>query len=383
MPGGISGGSGGGTVAPWNPSVSVATTTTLGSGGSPDWWGRASVKRRPSDNALVLVYYRASSHTVNGGALHIKFNATGAAGDWTAQDTALASDGGGAITGFPLNPPDLSGSQDAGEPWLYVCPNGDLLIHMWKVDYGGSNAGSWQSRSTDGGLSWSTPTQISWVGGSLSSTDTFQTDDDFVFDQTIYAGIRTYNGPSYTDCYLSLVKSADNGATWEYVSDVTGPSETACIEYGMEYVGNSTIVAMIRDLAHTASYQRVSTDMGATWGTLTEVTSTVGIAARQRVYTGMHLRGEAGWWKDPNLVMVGYIQTVPGDSQGRRNAVWFSPDRGTTWSGPHYVDTDTEDAGYGDIFWDFTNQRYSVVNYDGTLTAAALKQYDLTVDLTG
>jgi hypothetical protein len=105
----------------------------------------------------------------------------------------------------------------------------------------------------------------------------------------------------------------------------------------------------------------------------------VGILGRNRVYTAMHLRGEAGWWKDPNLVMVGYVQQVSGSSQTRRNAVWFSPDRGTTWDGPHYIDASTEDAGYGDMFWNGSG--YSVVNYQGTLTAASLEQYDLTVDL--
>lgn len=374
---GVTGSSAGGTVAPFDPSVTVTSTATIGSGGADDWWGRASIKRRPSDNALVLAYYRATGHSDNGGDLHIRFsNDHGAT--WTAEDTKL---GGGAVSGFPMNPPNLSGVQDAGEPWLYVCPNGDLLLHMWKVDYGGSNAGAWQSRSTDGGETWSTPTQISWVGGSLSSTNTFQTDDDFVFDRTIYAGVRTYDGPSYTDCYLSLVKSDDNGVTWQYVSDVTGPSETACIEFGMEYVGNNTIVAMIRSLAHNAGYRRISTDMGATWGSLENVTSSVGILGRNRVYTRSHLQGEPGWWKDPVLFMAGYVHQVSGSSQTRRNAVWVSPDRGTTWDGPQYVDVSIEDAGYGDLFWDATNDRLVFVTYQGTLLAASLKQYNLSVEL--
>jgi hypothetical protein len=370
----ISGGSGGGTVAPFNPSVTVDTTTTIGSGGTEDWWGRASIKRRPSDNALVLAYYRSTAHATNDGDLHIRFSDDNGA-TWSDEDETLAAV---AVDGFPMNPTVTAG-QDAGEPWLYVCPNGDLLIHMWRVDYNVSNAGAWQSRSTDGGESWSTPVQISLSGGTLSSTNTFTTDDDFVFNQTIYAGVRTYTSASYVDCHMSLIRSDDNGATWDFVSDITGPSETACIEVGLEYVGNGTIVAMLRSLAHNAGYRRVSTDMGATWGTLTDVTSSVGILGRNRVYTAMHLRGEAGWWKDPNLVMVGYVQQVSGSSQTRRNAVWFSPDRGTTWDGPHYIDASTEDAGYGDMFWNGSG--YSVVNYQGTLTAASLEQYDLTVDL--
>lgn len=373
----VAGGSGGGTIPPFNPSITVDTTTTLGSGGGDDWWGRCSIKRRPSDNALVMIYYRATGHSDNGGDLHIKFSDDDGA-TWSTEDQTLAA---AAVSGFPMNPPNLSGVQDAGEPWLYVCPNGDLLLHMWKVDYGGSNVGSWQSRSTDGGESWSTPTQIVWSPlGTLHATNTFQTDDDFVYDRVIYAGVRTYDGASQTDCYMSLVKSADDGATWEYVSDITTAAEAACIEVGLEYVGNQTIVAMLRDLAHTKSYKRISTDMGLTWGTLTEMQSLIERAARQRVYTFNHLRGLPGWWKDPRLVMVGFTQDTSGSSQDRTNAVWFSPDRGTTWDGPHDVDTTSEDGGYGDIFIK-SDGTFGVVSNRGTLAAASLKQYDLTVDL--
>lgn len=371
----IAGGSGGGTLPPFDPTVTVDTTTTLGSGGGADWWGRASVKRRPSDNALVLAYYRATGHANNDGNVHIKMSDDDGA-TWTAEDTDLD-----AITIPDIHPSYATASQDPGEPWLYVCPNGDLLIHTWVVDYSSDDDGTCQFRSTDGGTTWTEEGPVTYSGGSFT-VHTFQTDDDFVYDGTIYAGVRTYASLAYADCYLSLVKSSDNGETWEYVSDVVAPSDTACIEWGMEYVGNSTIVSMIRDIAHTASYKRISTDMGATWGTLTDVTSTVGIAARQRIYTRAHLQGLDGWWKDPVLYMVGFVQQTPGDSQDRRNAVWISPDRGTTWDGPHYVDTTAEDGGYGDLFWDFTNSRLGMVSYRGTLTAASLKQYDLTVALT-
>jgi hypothetical protein len=370
----ISGGSGGGTIDPFNPVVTVDSTDTIGTGGTDDWWGRASIVRRPSDNALILFYYRSTTHSANGGELHIRFSDDD--GDtWSAEDETLAA---AAVTGFPMNPPNLTGVQDAGEPWAIVAANGDILVAMWKVDYGGSNAGSYLARSTDGGETWNTPAQISFSGGTLSSSNTFMTDDGFLFNRAIYAGVRTYDGASQTDGFMSLMRSTDDGATWEYVSDITGPSEAACIEVGLEYVGNDTIIAMIRDLAHTNSYKRVSTDMGATWGSLTDVTSTVGIAGRQRVYTMMHLAGEAGWWKDPRLVMTGYVHQTSGDSQDRRNAVWISPDRGTTWDGPHYIDTTTEDAGYGDIFVK-ADGTYGVISYDGTLNAADLKQYNLSI----
>jgi hypothetical protein len=380
----VAGRGGGIVVPPFDPSVTVNTTTTLGSGGSPDWWGRASIKRR-DDGVLILVYRRGSKHEVNDGALHIKFNPTGAPGDWTAEDTKI---GGGAVSGFPMNPSTLTGGQDAGEPWLMKAPNGDFLIHMWRVDYGVSVGGTWQTRSTDDGESWDTSALVAFGHPTDPDTQIFATDDDFVFEGVIYAGARIYNhGADGIPSESILVKSANNGTSWAYVSTIMSDAEGESgfeggQEVGLEYIGNDTIIAMIRDNKHTRSYQRMSTNLGATWGTLTNVTSTVGIAARQRVYTLAHVRGEDEWWTDPYLIMVGFEHQDPGDADSleRRNAVWLSHNRGADWDGPHYLNATTDDGGYGDVFWR-GGDAYTVVSYAGSLAAASLIQYDLTIDL--
>jgi hypothetical protein len=381
----ISGGSGGGTVDPFNPVVTVTSSSTIDSGtGAEDWVARASIVRRPSDDALVMAYYQATNHFNNEGALHIRFSGNHGS-SWTAEDTALGVDGGGAVTGFPMNPPGAATPPDAGEPQLYVAPNGDLLIHMWLVDYATSMGGSYQSRSTDGGVSWTTPEQITFAGTGEDDDIVFSTDDYFVWDRVIYAGARIYTGGADGVPSRSiLISSDDDGASWSQLSVIMDDDEGDSPDFGgqevgLEYLGNDTIIAMIRDNPHTKSYQRMSTDLGLTWGSLTNVTSTVGIAGRQRVRTRMHLMGEDGWWKDPMLIMSGFIHTDSGFSQDRRNAIWISPDRGTTWDGPHYVAAETEDAGYGDMFYDHTNSRYVYVVYQGTLDAASLNQYNLTI----
>lgn len=380
----ISGGSNGGTAPDFDPTVTVTSTVTLDAGsGADNWVARASIKRRPSDNALVMAYYKGEVHFTNAGALHIRFSDDDGA-TWTAEDTTL---GGAAVTGFPMNP-TVSAGQDAGEPWLYVAPNGDLLLHMWRIDYSVSMGGTWQSRSTDGGETWSTPAQVAFGVSGVSDDIIFATDDDFVWDRVIYASARIYSGGADgTPSSMILIKSTNNGSTWSKVSTIMSASEGSGghggQEIGLEYVGNDTIIAMIRDNDQTNSYRRFSTDMGATWGSLSDVTSTVGNAGRQRIYTRSHLMGLSGWWKDPMLFMCGFVHQVSGSSQSRRNAVWISPDRGTTWDGPHYVDTTAEDGGYGDLFWDGTNDRLVLVSYRGTLDAASLKQYNLTLDGLG
>lgn len=376
----LTAGGGSGPLAGFAPTVTVDTTTTVSSGGTNDWHGRASIVRRPSDDALVLCYRRGSRHDVNDGALHVRFSDDH--GDtWTAEDTTLA---GASVAGFPMNPDTLSSGQDAGEPWLMVAPNGDLLLHMWRVDYAVSLGGTYQARSSDGGETWSAasgPVQFDGLTEAQNGK-TFATDDDFVYDRTIYAGARVYTDADGVPASMVLVTSDDNGRSWTRLSTIVSSAENGgqgAQEVGLEYVGNSTIVAMLRDNPHTASYRRISTDMGQTWGTLDDVTSQVGIAARQRVFTRAHIKGLSGWWKDPVLVMVGFVHQTSGSSHPRRNAVWLSHDRGTTWDGPHYIDASTEDAGYGDVFWDPTNGQYRVVTYQGTTETAGLTQYDLTL----
>ena len=363
---------------PASVAVTVDATSTLITGGSPDWTGRASIVRRSSDGVLVMAYQRASAHDVNDGALHLQFSDDEGA-TWSGQDTKI---GGGAVSGFPMTPSSAAAGQDAGEPWLIEAPSGDLLCFLWRVDYNVDNDGTQMSRSSDGGLTWSTPAAVTVTGASNQNV-TYLTDDGFVSEGVIYAGCREYTTGTYTACHSYLVSSSDDGATWAKVSTIMSSTEGAggngAIEVGLTYTGNRRIVAMLRDTAHTNGYLRISADMGATWGTLTDISASAGLVGRPRLYQRAWLRGQANWWKDPVIIGVGFVQQTSGSSQDRRNCVWVSRDAGATWSAPKYVDTTVEDAGYGDLFYDAAGDQYVVVNYQGTLAAAALKQYRLTI----
>lgn len=367
---------------PFHPKVTVTATTTLGSGGTPDWWGRASIKRRTSDNALVMLYRRGSAHDVNDGALYIKFSDDDGA-SWSAENTTL---GGAAVTGFPMNPSTLSAGQDAGEPILYVAPNGDLVCHMWRIDYSVSMGGTYQARSTDGGNSWAASAAVTFNNTAEDQSTIFATDDDFVLSGTTYAGARVYSGGADGIPSKSLlIKNTTSDLaidSWDVVSVIMDETEGDTPngggqEVGLEYIGNNTILAMIRDNPQTKSFRRYSTDLGATWGTLEDATSVVGIAGRQRIYTLAHLRGEANWWTDPEMLMCGFGHTVPGNSQGRGVTVWYSPDHGNRWWSQG-MDTQTSDGGYGDLFAK-ADGTFGLVSYTGVLTAASLKQYDFTL----
>lgn len=349
-----------------NASKSVAT------GGSPDWYGRATMEEIPG-GIWVLVYQRSSAHATNDGYLRIRFSDD--YGDtWTNENTDLD---GNPVSGFPMKPPDCTASQDAGEPWLIIAPNGNLLLHMWRIDYGSDDDGTYQSISSDGGLTWSTPAAIDF-SGVADDIHIFMTDDHFVYNGIIYAGARKYNGAGGASKSI-FVKSEDNGATWEYISDISDWTTYPTEEVGLEYLGGTTILAILRHDGNSYTYKSVSTDMGATWGAIQNITSTFEASGRVRVKTRSHWRGFDNWWDDHVLLACGFQLMSPGNSMGRRNAIWISLDQGATWDGPNYCDVQTEDGGYGDMLWNPTAKQWVFVSYKGSQSAADLTQYNVTI----
>lgn len=355
------------------PVLGSITTATICTGGTNSWYGRASIKEL-SNHTLVLVYYHSSGHSTNDGALHIRFS-TDYGATWTAEDKYTD---GSSVSGFPMNPTEASAGEDAGEPWLMIAPNGDLLLHMWRVHYAVTANGTYQSRSTDGGKTWSASAQIDWIG-ITDDTKVFATDDDFVYGGVIYIAARVYLDATPTEAKSVFIKSTDNGVTWNYVSDLSVMGSTDTSEMGMEYVGNNTIVAILRSLGNTKTYQTKSTDMGATWAALTDITGSITNDGRQRIRTRAHLKGLSNWWNDSVLIMNGFVMDTGGTGFPRINAIWVSVDRGTTWVGPLEVDSSYGDGGYGDMFWDATNRVFVFISYRGTTSNANLIQYSFPV----
>lgn len=316
-----------------------------------------------------MVYKTATDHSTNDGILHIKFS-DDYGSTWSNVDKYI---GGASVTGFPMNPPDLGAGEDCQEPWLMTAPNGDLLLHMWKDDYGVTQHGTWQSRSTDGGQSWTTPVQISPTG--LTGPDQmFATDDHFVYDGVLYVGAR-YFSADWVDAKVILIKSTDSGVTWSYVSTIAGYTPLA-VEVGIEYIDNNNIIAVIRG-DNDLSWITYSHDMGLTWDSVRSVMDTIYGSGRHRIKTAAHIRQEANWWTDPVLIMTGYIPMAGG----RSLIMWISEDKGNTWAMPFVVATVTGDTGYGDIFYNPNTSKYIYLSYYGSTSVADIKQYNLTLGL--
>lgn len=379
-------------IPPEAVAVTVDSTTTLVTGGTLDWIGRPSIKQR-SDGVWIMVYYRATGHATNDGAIYIRFSDDYGA-TWTSENTALAADGGGAVSGFPLNPTVTAG-QDAFEPWLSAVPSDPdtFLLHTWRFNFGtgGSNGGTYQWRTTNGGVTWTSEGgPVAWAG--LTSTQngkTYATDQDVAVGPTIFLGARVYNDSDEDPTSLIFCSTSDEGAsptTTSYTRLATLVSSATLGGHGTQEIGftrvGNSFLAIIRDTAAvTHTYKMVSTDLtGTTWGALTDATADFGVTARHRLYTRAQLKGQANWWNDPVLILTCFEHQTPGTSIQRRNCIFISRDSGATWDGPHYLDTASEDGGYSDIKYDPDNDQYVVVSYRGTLTAADLKSYRLTID---
>jgi hypothetical protein len=90
------------------------------------------------------------------------------------------------------------------------------------------------------------------------------------------------------------------------------------------------------------------------------------------------LQGETGWWNDQRLLMIGFVHTVSGDSQARTNAVWYSPDKGNTWT-TFLIDSYIGDGGYGSVLYNPVADQYVIWNYRGTLDEADVVQYNVSL----
>lgn len=351
-------------------------TSSIVASESGRWFGRATMERLSNGN-WVLVYEESTAHSeTHDDVVHIKFsNDQGAT--WTAEDTYLDAE---AVTGFPAYPDDgIDDPYGPGDTYILEAPNGDLWLHTWKVYYSGTlMQGTWHKKSTDGGKTWGAFEQIIFGGQTETETNkTGMTEQHFILDGVIYMAGRVYDTP-FSTVKMCLYKSEDNGATWSWISDMSAYSDKTH-EAAMEYLGDNRILVFMRDSANARSTMTYSNDFGATWAPVVPVELVMNYIGRNRMYTVNHLAGLPNWWNDNRLVMVGFVLTNPGSSQGRRNAIWLSSDAGIHWSQPLYLDDAAADAGYGDILLDTNTNTYRVVTYIGGLGEANLKQYNFGV----
>jgi hypothetical protein len=81
------------------------------------------------DGTWVLLYNKANNHTGSEWShVNLRFSADHGR-TWTKENHLLD---GTPVRGVPCGNPDNLATAD---PWLYVAPNGDLVIHFWRVEW--------------------------------------------------------------------------------------------------------------------------------------------------------------------------------------------------------------------------------------------------------
>ena len=274
---------------------------------------------------------------------------------------SAVSDDGGATWQRRLLPMSRCGGAAAGsagnferasDPWVDIGPDG--TAHAMGVAFNGatlqpgSASAMLATRSTDGGLSWSTPVALVNDGAAFFNDKNALTADptDALFVYAVWDRLdAASNGPTL------LARSVDGGASWEPARVIFAPSvangvsqtlgnRIAVLLSGAERGTLVNVFAQI-DTVNSVSTARLalirSSDHGATWGAPIVVADMLAVGARnpeggQMIRDGAGLPSVAAapdgslWlaWQDARF------------SAGARDAIAVSrsTDGGRTWSAP-------------------------------------------------
>ena len=363
------------------------------------YFGRPSL-RILADGTWVMVYIRSKHHWADPqGRIEVMFSADEGR-TWSEPNTHLD---GSPVVGLPSRPSPPGSPYDPVEPYFYLAPSGELVVTAMKVDLTGLSSGkpchadgcAWITVSGDDGRTWDPWRKAAFTDlpEGQSADDIDLTQDSFIDGPVIYAASRIRDKDrlvgNNSKAIAGLFESSDNGRSWEFVShmdpDVNWDRTLDC-ESGIERVGPTEIVAVTRGTLQGCALPWLtrSSNMGETWTPLTQADEQVGSWKRPRIYTHKHLKHLSQaenipeWWND-NLLLGTGVDQVSADPFRRSVGLWYSTDRGQTWSAPLHLDLDTEDAGYGDLRMR-RNGDLVVVSYHGSFAEAAVKQYVVQVE---
>jgi hypothetical protein len=304
-------------------------------------------------NTTIMTYYKTIAGVSTG---HISFSPDyGAA--WKAEDVFTDN---GAVVNYPVN--------GSGQNVIAKAPNGNLLLLTATV------TGPTMYVSSDGGKTWGDTVAMTISGIPAGDNPyTYPCDQGVVVDNIIYVTCIRYTPPYNAPYKMYLIKSTDSGATWSFVSEIGADIATGCGEAGIEFIGGTTFIVLIRAINNDI-YRARSYDMGVTWSASVFMGWTQG--GRWHIHTGAHLRNEANWWNDPVLIANGFV--ISGG--GRVNCVRISKDKGATWTSFFAADVHSQGmGGYGDLIYNPNTSEYVLIEYFQESPNYVIKQYNMTI----
>ncbi len=352
-----------------------------------DWYGRCMIAIL-DENRWVMA--------VRSGVDHMSWD------DWDAIHILTSSDEGRSwgglnrwFDGTPIDGMPYDDGYTHSEPGLYRMPNGDLILQFWRTGY---STGTKQLRSQDQGKTWDLDLDRISVEGVDGADDdrAIGTEDYFVDPENpthVYMAFQYFHYDAQAGTLLA--RSTDNGKSYRFLSwigplsDEEQPESGATFEPAIEYVGNRTIVAILRDGAGTRhTWQTISTDMGASFAPLEEISDKInggisnGLWQRARLYKESnpyfqydnpmdYSKGEGRLW--------GFGIHSMGGGYTRKPVVYWSDDNGSSWQGPELLHGPMHpgtDTGYGDMKRRVDNTFVAATYYaDRESDVADLEQY--------
>ena len=289
-------------------------------------------------------------------------NANNIVAIWIAHDfsgnvASVSLDGGTTWQNVAI--PGISqctgGTGNGADPWLAFTPNGVLYAESF------ANGNTDISRSLDGGLTWSSPVNV--TVNALGEADRGSVTADPANSNLVYAVWNT--GISGGPATVQFTRTSDAGQTWEPNRAIYMPPAGNLVwNAKVEPLPDGTLVCAFTELTLTGTVKKIpqynyafsvmrSTDKGQTWSTPTQV-----LAQMPRSDPNPQ---DQVWWAgvtDPDngngIAVVGAFHSTAVDpTNGNLYAVWTdarfsggqydsiafsrSTDGGDTWSDPIQV----------------------------------------------
>jgi hypothetical protein len=240
----------------------------------------------------------------------------------------------------------------ATDPWVTFSPNG--IAYQMSLSFSGgtfqpgSDNAMLVSRSADGGRTWANAaTLIRDGGGFFNDKDSITADpNDARFVYAVWDRLAAGGGgPAY------LARSVDGGSTWEAARPIYDPGvRSQTIGNQIVVLPNGTLVDLFTQIdeganSTTSAFLSVmrSADNGATWSPPSRIAGLTALGARDPE-TGTEIRdgsiiGQIAADRDGNLYVVWQDARFSG---GQRDGIALSrsTDGGVTWSAPLRINGD-------------------------------------------
>jgi len=186
------------------------------------------------------------------------------------------------------NPTRLSwGIQSSEQPELAADSSGCVVV-VWQNEVFPGNFDLFSKKSTDGGTTWSPINRVTWNNDSDRSNICFDSED------TLHLGYVSYDSPAGGFDYEIMYKnSLDKGTTWSQRKKITYNLDDSYLPYICSYPGGFLHISWNDESpGNWENFYKRSTDGGATWSAPVRLTwnpgysfySKLGIDTNHNIY---------------------------------------------------------------------------------------------------